>query len=175
MTLLQHEHENVTCQFALHQTLSRLFHLFELVKSWQFFLQLNSKRPYNEVQKKKKKVVVLCLHPPETWNFAFSRRSRAVTGKKCTKKRDERPVFHSVVILSIQTYCFFASFSLTRSPSSLLQLPFNHDLPNISSSEAVDQEASATILWITCKRLLCSKLLYNYAWLTLKQVLMLIL
>ena len=41
----------------------------------------------------------------------------------------------------------FLPFSLTRSPSSLLKLPFNdYDLPNISSSEAVDQEASATML-----------------------------
>ena len=48
----------------------------------------------------------------------------------------------------LQRQSKFLPFSLTRSPSSLLKLPFNdYDLPNISSSEAVDhQEASATML-----------------------------
>ena len=47
----------------------------------------------------KKKVVVLCSRPP------LSRRSRAVTVKKCTKS-----VMHVqiVVVLLILTYCFFA-------------------------------------------------------------------
>ena len=30
--------------FALLQTLSRLFHLVQFVKCWQFFLELNSKK-----------------------------------------------------------------------------------------------------------------------------------
>ena len=41
-----------------------------------------------EVEEKKKKVVVLGSRPPQ--NVKFSRRSYAVTAKKCTKKRDAR-------------------------------------------------------------------------------------
>ena len=70
-----------------------------------------------EVQKKKKKVVALQVHAlHKTWNKAFSRHSRAVTGE-CTKKRDARAellFFQSKLIA-------FLPFSLT-SQSSLLKL-----------------------------------------------------
>ena len=60
---------------------------------------------------RKKKVVVLCSRPP------LSRRSRAVTVKKCTKSAMHVQI---VVVLLILTYCFLP-FSLP-SPSTLLKL-----------------------------------------------------
>ena len=115
---------------ALLQTLSRLFHLVQFVKCWQFFLELNSKRlilvssvfvsldqrsktatahlakparavrdeesRYGivkdciKVQEKKKEVVVLGSSPPKNVKLGIFRRSRAMTAKKSTKKRDAR-------------------------------------------------------------------------------------
>ena len=82
-----------------------------------FFLEFNSKRPYRSSGKEK-----------ESRRFVFtssikrgiSRRSRAVTAKKCAKKRDARA----------DLFLFFGQskpiasmkFSLT-SPSSLLKVP----------------------------------------------------
>ena len=40
-------------EVALLQTLSRLFHLVQFVKCWQFFLELNSKGQYRSSGKKK--------------------------------------------------------------------------------------------------------------------------
>ena len=39
--------------------------LIQFVKSWHFFLKLNSKGSCIEDQKKKKKVVALCSRPPQ--------------------------------------------------------------------------------------------------------------
>ena len=50
---------SLKCEFALLQTLSRLFQLVQFVKCWQFFLELNSKRLYQS-SGKEKEVVVLC-------------------------------------------------------------------------------------------------------------------
>ena len=69
-------------EVALLQTLSRLLYLFQFVKCWQFFLELNSKRLYWSLGKENK-VVVLCSHSPQNVKF-FRRRSRAVTVKKRT-------------------------------------------------------------------------------------------
>ena len=77
----------------LLQTLSRLFLLVQSVKRWQFFLG---------VQEKKNKVVVLCSRSPQTWNYAFSRRSR--DGKEMYKKAW---CTCRVVVLPIFTFCFF--------------------------------------------------------------------
>ena len=117
-------------EVALLQTLSRLFHLVQFVKCWQFFLELNSKRlilvssvfvsldqrsktatahlakpacavrdeesRYGivkdciKVQEKKKEVVVLGSSPPKNVKLGIFRRSRAMTAKKSTKKRDAR-------------------------------------------------------------------------------------
>ena len=51
-------------EFALHQTLSRLFHLVQFVKRWHFFWSWILKDCI-EVQLKKSKVVVLCSRPPQ--------------------------------------------------------------------------------------------------------------
>ena len=48
----------------LHQTLSCLFHLVQLVKCWQSFLELNSEDCI-EVQERRKKVIVLCSCPAQ--------------------------------------------------------------------------------------------------------------
>ena len=48
-------------------------------------------KDYIEVQQKEKKFVVLCSNTSSTKReirYIFSRRSRAVTAKKCTKKHD---------------------------------------------------------------------------------------
>ena len=70
-----------------------------------------------EVQEKIKKVVVLSSLPPQTYNYAFSRRSRAVTAKNCTKKRDAR----TDLLFCQSKPISFLPFSLT-SPWSLLTL-----------------------------------------------------
>ena len=55
-----------------------------------FVLELNSKRLYRSSGKKKRKSSS-CVHVlHKTWHQVFSRRSRAVTAKKCTKKPDAR-------------------------------------------------------------------------------------
>ena len=46
-------------EVALFQTLSRLFHLVQFVKCWQFFLELNSKSLYRSSGKEKKVVVLV--------------------------------------------------------------------------------------------------------------------
>ena len=80
-------------ELALLQTLSRLFHRVKFVTCWQFFLELNSKRLHQSTGKEKES---RCL----VFTFStFSRRSRAVTAKKCTKKRDSRAKL---------LFCFFA-------------------------------------------------------------------
>ena len=71
-------------EVALLQTLLRLFHRVKFVKCWHFFLELNSKRMYRSTGKERES---RCL----VFTFStFPRRSRAVTAKKCTKKRDAR-------------------------------------------------------------------------------------
>ena len=72
-------------EVALHETLSVLSRLFNLV---QFV---------------------------KSWNYAFSRRSRAVTAKKCTKKGD---ALATRVVLPIKTFCF----NLISGPIGPLQL-----------------------------------------------------
>ena len=42
---------NSISEFALLQTLSRLFQLVQFVKCWQIFLELNSKRLYQSLQR----------------------------------------------------------------------------------------------------------------------------
>ena len=49
---------------ALLQTLSGLFCLVQFAKCWQFVLELKFKDCI-EVQEKKKKVIILCSHPPQ--------------------------------------------------------------------------------------------------------------
>ena len=70
-------------EVLLLQTWSRLFHFVQFIKFWQFCLELNSKRLYRRWGKEKES---LCLVLQKTWKEAFSRRSHAVTAKKCTKK-----------------------------------------------------------------------------------------
>ena len=103
-------------EFVLLQTLSCLFHLFQLIKCWQILLEFNSKKTVSKFRKRKRKLsCVHVLHKPS--NCAFSRRSREVTAKKWTKKsalhmqRKPKPIG-------------FLTFS-RPSPSSLLKLPKN--------------------------------------------------
>ena len=77
------------CLPALLPTLSRLFHLIHFVKYWQFFLELNSKRLHQSSGTEIESRLVF-TSSKKTWNWAVSRRSRAVTGKKCTKNCDVR-------------------------------------------------------------------------------------
>ena len=79
------------------------------------FLELNSKTEWNFRNSKGERKSLSCVH--KTWNLAFSRHSsRAVTEKKCTKKRGTPSK-----LLFCQTKPK-APFSLT-SPSLLLKLP----------------------------------------------------
>ena len=102
-------------EFALLQNLSRLFHLVQFVKGWQFFLESNSQRLYRRSGKGKE--------------------SRCLVFSSSTKR--EIRYFHVVVIqwrqtnvkqgvMEVQSCCFsilnlflFLPFSFT-SPSSLL-------------------------------------------------------
>ena len=89
------------CHFkkvALLQTLSRLFYLVQFVKCWQFVSKFRKR-------KWKSSSCVHVLH--DTWNLAFSRGTRAVTAKKCTKKRDAELLFYQSKQIA------FLLFSLT--------------------------------------------------------------
>ena len=55
-------------EFALLQSLSRLFHFVYFVKCWQMFLELNSKGLYQS-SGKEKKVVALCSRPRQNVNL----------------------------------------------------------------------------------------------------------
>ena len=105
--------------FELLQTLSRLFHLVRFA-IWQFFCWRWIPKDCMEVQERRKKVAFLRSHPPKNVKFGwFSRRSRAVTTNKCTKKRDARGKLLFCLCIPIS----FLPFSLTSpSPSSLLKL-----------------------------------------------------
>ena len=84
-------YENVTYKvnsrcFKLYRAYSISFSSSNLgIFFWSWILEYCSK-----VQEKKKKVVVFVHVPHKTWNWLFSRRSRAVMAKKCFKKRDAR-------------------------------------------------------------------------------------
>ena len=55
-------------EVVLLQTLSRLFHLVQFVKCWQFLVELNSKRLYRSSGKKRKSFS--CVHVlREIWHF----------------------------------------------------------------------------------------------------------
>ena len=68
------------------QTLSSLFYLLQFIKCWQFSLELNSKRLYRGSEKGKESRLVFTPSINKKLGINFSRRSRAVTVKKCTKK-----------------------------------------------------------------------------------------
>ena len=57
---------------------------------WQTFRELNSKRLYRRSEKEKESRCLVFKISTKREIQAFSRRSRAVTDKKCTKKRDTR-------------------------------------------------------------------------------------
>ena len=82
-----------------------------------FFLELNSKRLYRSSGKDKESRCLEFTFSTKTYNYAFSRRSRAVTAKKCTKKRGAR----TYLLFCQSKPISFLPFSLT-SPSSLLTL-----------------------------------------------------
>ena len=89
---------------ALLQTWSRLFHLVQFVKFWQFFLELNLKRLYRSSGKGKEN---RCL-------AAFLFLSRLKLGMSCSDGKDrnvqkkKRWCTCKVVVLPILTCCFFA-------------------------------------------------------------------
>ena len=60
----------------------------------------------------------MCLRPPQNLKFGSSRRSRATTAKKCTKKRDA----HAKLSFCQSKPIASLTFSLP-SPSPLLKLP----------------------------------------------------
>ena len=75
----------------LLQTLSRLLHLVQFVKFWQVLLELNFKRLYRSLGKEKEsRCLVFTFSTKREITEAFSRRCRAVTAKKFTKKLDAR-------------------------------------------------------------------------------------
>ena len=72
----------------------------------------------SKVRKIKRKSLCCALVLHKTWKWAFSRRSRAMTVKKCTKKRDAR----AKLLFYRSKPVAFLPFSKT-SPLSLLTLP----------------------------------------------------
>ena len=105
-------------EVALLQTLSHLFHLVQFVKCWHFFLELSSKILYQSSGKEKESRYLVFTSSAKREIRALVHRSRAVTARKCAKKRDARAkLFFSANI----TNCFLP-FLLT-SPSSMLKLP----------------------------------------------------
>ena len=64
-------YQNLKGEFALLQTLSRLFHLAQFFKCWQIFPKFNSKRRM-KVQEKEKKVVALRSRPTQNVKLGTS-------------------------------------------------------------------------------------------------------
>ena len=95
----------------------RLFHLVQFVKCWQIFRELNSKRLYRRLEKEKESRCLVFKISTKGEISAFSRRSRAVTDTKCTKKRDTR-----AKLFFCQSIPVGFLLNLLPSPSSLLKL-----------------------------------------------------
>ena len=116
-----HGYENVpqkvkSCCIKLYRAYSTSFNssnVGNLFWSWNFW------KTVSKCRKGERKS--LCLRSPQNVksDSAFSRRSRAVTAKKCTIKRDARADCCCFANLNL---LLFLPFSLT-SPSSLLKLP----------------------------------------------------
>ena len=98
------------------ETSSLFFQLLRFVKCWRFVSGVESQRTVSKFTKRKRKSYsVLCSRPHKTWNWEVSRRSRAETAKKCTKKRDAR-----AKLLFCQFFCRFRWRRRRRCLSSLL-------------------------------------------------------
>ena len=82
-------------EFALLQTLSRLFHLVYFVKCWQMFLELNSKGLYQSSGKEKESC---CLVFPSSTKREFKHFHVAVVQQR------QRNVPESV--MHVQSCCF---------------------------------------------------------------------
>ena len=82
--------------------------------------RLNSKEPYPSSERGRKFRRRLCTSSVQREIRPVSRRSRAVTAKKCTKKRDAR----AKLLLWLLNLFAFVTFSLP-SPSSYLKVPIN--------------------------------------------------
>ena len=77
--------------------------------------------------RKRKRKSLSCVHLlHKTWNKALSRRSRAVTAKKCTITRDAR----AKLLFCLFKPIAFLTIWLTP-PSTLLKLPYMHGLPTL--------------------------------------------
>ena len=76
--------------FARVQTSSRLFHLVQFVKCGRICPELDSKRLYQSPGEAKEGRCLVLTSSKNTWDSAVSRRSRAATARKCTKKSDGR-------------------------------------------------------------------------------------
>ena len=100
-------------EFALLQTLSRLFKLVQFVKCWPIFLELNSKRLYQSSGKKRSRCLV----------FTSSTKRQIRYFHVVVVQRRQRSVLKSVMHLFCKSKPItFLPFSLP-SPSSLLKLP----------------------------------------------------
>ena len=109
---------------------------------WKCLIQANFPRvdllgTALKFRKKKKHSSLLVYVLRKAWNQAFSRRSRAVTAKKCTKKRDAR----AELLFCLTNPLLFLPFSLP-SPSSLLKLPTypSHKTNDESGSKTVSKK-----------------------------------
>ena len=101
-------------EVALLQTYSISFNLSNVGS----FLELNSKILYRSSGKEKESRCLVFMFSTKREIKAFSHRSRAVTARKCTKKRDAR----AKMLFCQSKPTAFLPFLLT-SPSSLLKLP----------------------------------------------------
>ena len=82
------------------------------------FFGVEFERPLSKFRKRKGKLLSCVPIPDKSWNWAFLRRSCAVTAKKCTKKCDA----HSKLLFRQSKPISFLLF-LLMSPLLLLKLP----------------------------------------------------
>ena len=112
--------ENVTQKvnsrcFKLHRSYSNIFNLSNIGDFFGSWIR----KECIQVQKNRKRKTLSCVHVRhKTWNKEFSRRSRGVTAKKGTIKRDAR----AELLFCQSKPIAFLPFSLPL-PSSLLKLP----------------------------------------------------
>ena len=107
-------YENATwkSEFALSQTLSRLFQLVYFVKCWQIFLELNSKRLYQSSGIEKESC---CLEFPSSTRREIRRFHVVVVQRR--QKNVQKSVMH------VQSCCFDLLLFSVLVASPLLKLP----------------------------------------------------
>ena len=107
-------------EFALFQSSWRLLQVTNFVKCRWTLLKVEFLRTISKFRKREEISSSLVYFRCKKWKLAFSCRSRAVTAKKCTKKRDARA---KLLFWLLNLLLFLTILLPSPSPSSDLKRP----------------------------------------------------